>query len=234
MARYDDGKRGFGVADAIGLELAWQEIETMLSKGLLNLPCDRAPPRLLAIFSAVYAAQGVENVLHTQLQREEAERLMILAIKSGSLPLWIAPVEGPIAERIIAANGLLEFEKASLKAGCYRPYNDTENLAYGYPLFVKRADWSAFRDKTFVTHHEDERASPVTKKRAPSVKAGRAPTDDHIIAKADEMRARGMTTYLIASSMRLEPGFENVATTVVRDLIKGRYKRTGRGGAPKE
>lgn len=67
--------------------------------------------------------------------------------------------------------------------------------------------------------------------RAPSVKAGRPPTDEEIVAKAREMKARGLIGRTIASTMRHEPGFENVATTAVRDLIKGLWKP---GGRPKK
>jgi hypothetical protein len=62
-----------------------------------------------------------------------------------------------------------------------------------------------------------------TLSRAPSVKSGRPPGDKLILKKADEMKGRGMSGRSIASQMRSEPGFENVATTSVRDLIKGRY-----------
>lgn len=61
--------------------------------------------------------------------------------------------------------------------------------------------------------------------RAPAVKTGRPPSDGEIIAKADEMKARGMGQQAIAKEMRLEPGFENVATTEVRKLILGRWPR---------
>ena len=64
--------------------------------------------------------------------------------------------------------------------------------------------------------------------RAPAVKAGRPPSPEEILAKADEMKARGMDGRTIAKEMRLEPGFCNVATTAVRDLIKGRWKPSGR------
>lgn len=43
-----------------------------------------------------------------------------------------------------------------------------------------------------------------------------------------------MKGYDIAKSMRFEPGFENVATSSVRELIRGRYPRTGKGGIAKE
>lgn len=64
--------------------------------------------------------------------------------------------------------------------------------------------------------------------RAPSVKAGRPPTNDEILAKADEMKARGLDGRTLAKEMRFEPGFENVATTAVRELIKERWKPSGR------
>lgn len=66
--------------------------------------------------------------------------------------------------------------------------------------------------------------------RAPAVKKGWPPDDAAILAKADEMKARGFSGRDIAATMRFEPGFENVATTSVRKLIEGRYPR----GAPKK
>ena len=68
--------------------------------------------------------------------------------------------------------------------------------------------------------------------RSPSVKAGRPPSDGEILAKADEMKARGLDGRTIAKEMRLEPLFENVATTAVRELIKGRWKPAGRPKKP--
>jgi hypothetical protein len=73
-----------------------------------------------------------------------------------------------------------------------------------------------------------EQADQVRSERAPSVKAGRPPSDDEILAKADEMKGREMKGRTIASEMRHEPGFENVATTQVRELIKGRWRPNGR------
>lgn len=70
--------------------------------------------------------------------------------------------------------------------------------------------------------------SPTSTARAPSVKGGYPPDDEAILDKADEMKARGMNGRAIASAMRLEPGFEDVATVHVRELIKGRWKPGGR------
>lgn len=144
MARYDDGKRGFGVTDALGLSAAWLQVRAMLDAGALQFPDRDAPPAMMDFFRATYPAEQWESAMRSQMQAENAERMMIGAVKSGQLPLWIAPVEGPIAERKVAANGLIEFGRESLIAGCYRPYNDTESLVYGYPLFVKSRDWTHF------------------------------------------------------------------------------------------
>ena len=144
MARFDDGKRGFGVTDALGLSAAWLQVRAMLDAGALQFPDRDAPPAMVDFFRATYPAEQWENAMRSQMQKEDAERMMIGAVKSGQLPLWIAPVEGPIAERQVAANGLIEFGRESLIAGCYRPYNDTNSLVYGYPLFVKRCDWERF------------------------------------------------------------------------------------------
>lgn len=72
------------------------------------------------------------------------------------------------------------------------------------------------------------KSSSVSMERAPAVKAGHPPCDEEILVKADEMKNRGLDGRTIAKEMRLEPGFHNVATTAVRDLIKGRWKATGR------
>lgn len=71
-------------------------------------------------------------------------------------------------------------------------------------------------------------------KRASPYKTGRSPNRQAILDKADEMKARGMNGYQIASTMRFEPGFENVATTEVRSVIKGRWPRGPRKMLPIE
>ncbi len=144
MARYDDGKRGYGVTDALSLSDAWQQVRAKLDAGALQFPDRVAPPAMVDVFQATYPAEQWESAVRSEMQAEDAERMMIGAVKSGQLPLWIAPVEGLIAERQVAANGLIEFGRESLMAGCYRPYSDTENLVYGYPLFIKNVDWERF------------------------------------------------------------------------------------------
>lgn len=64
--------------------------------------------------------------------------------------------------------------------------------------------------------------------RSPAVKEGRPPSEADILAKADEMKSAGKHGYTIAKEMRHQKGFEHVATTEVRELIKGRWKPGGR------
>lgn len=65
---------------------------------------------------------------------------------------------------------------------------------------------------------------PTSPTRAPAFKTARPPDDAAILEQADKMHAGGMTGRVLASQMRFVPGFEHVATTSVRNLIKGRYK----------
>lgn len=143
MARYDDGKRGFGVSDALSLSEAWQQVQMMLSTGQLQFPKGEPPAQMLAFFKAAYPPEKFEAALQYQLEKDVAEQTLIDAIESGLLPLWVAPLDGPFPERLVAAGSLIEFGRESLIAGCYRPYNDTDSLVYGYPLFVKRRDWTS-------------------------------------------------------------------------------------------
>lgn len=60
-------------------------------------------------------------------------------------------------------------------------------------------------------------------------KQGRPPQDEKIREKCDQMHDRGLNTREIAKNIRHEPGFENVSNQLARDLMMGRYPRTGRG-----
>jgi hypothetical protein len=80
-------------------------------------------------------------------------------------------------------------------------------------------------------HEKEDKAEVKDTRRASPVKNGYPPSNEKIIAKAYEMKVKGMTGYEIASNMRKEHGFENVATTEVRALIKGHFKS---GRKPKQ
>lgn len=53
-------------------------------------------------------------------------------------------------------------------------------------------------------------------------------SDAEIIAKADELHGNGFGFTEISKRIKFEPGFENVQNRHVRELISGRYPRTGR------
>ena len=147
----------------------------------------------------------------------EANRRLWTALQSGALRGLVAPTDGPAL---------------SVPRIYWNPINP-EHLEYVYhgmtpndhgsgcAVLLSRLAFDKWRGAIVV--------SPAAEiDRAPSVKAGRPPSDDEILAQADKMKADGLDGRTIAKQMRFEPGFENVATTAVRDLIKGRWKPAGR------
>lgn len=139
------------------------------------------------------------------------------ALRDGNLPAYVAPASGtPLRVPRFYWNSVNPESLHHVYRGM-----TPDDLGAGCPILLSRLafdEWRAVRA-----------ASPsAVIDRAPSVKAGRPPSDDKILAKADEMKARGLDGRTIAKQMRLEPGFENVATTAIRDLIKGRWKPAGR------
>lgn len=92
------------------------------------------------------------------------------------------------------------------------------------PVLLSRKAFDEWRNGGLHASGEESDA----KGRAPAVKKGRPPSEEEILAKADEMKARGLDGRTLAKMMRHEPGFEHVATTEVRELIRGRYKPGGR------
>lgn len=150
--------------------------------------------------------------------REWAEREFFYAVHAGHCEIW-ARVGSKVAPfRRIPADIFRSFEIQEWGFGV--PGGAWAKLEGAQPLYsirVAQADREA--GPTLPSNHA---------KRSPAVKAGRPPNDDEVLAKADEMKARGLDGRTIAKEMRLEPGFDNVATTAVRDLIKGRWKPAGR------
>jgi hypothetical protein len=79
--------------------------------------------------------------LRRQANIEEADRHISNAMRSGELPIWVAPIGEP--ERLVAPGAIVEVDHATVVSGIYRPPNDRGWL-YGRPLFVKRDDWAKF------------------------------------------------------------------------------------------
>jgi hypothetical protein len=82
-----------------------------------------------------------EEWLRRQANLEEVDRLISSAMRSGDLPIWVAPIGEP--ERLVAPSAMVEVDHATVVSGVYRPPNDRGWL-YGRPLFVKCRDWAAF------------------------------------------------------------------------------------------
>ena len=142
------------------------------------------------------------------------------ALRDGSLPAYVAPKNG---SSLLVPRFYWNHVNPESLHHIYRGMTPDDHGA-GCPILLSRRAFGEWRGQVA--------ASPsAVFVRAPSVKAGRPPSDRDILARADEMKARGLDGRSIASQMRLEPGFENVATTAVRELIKGRWKP---GGRPKK
>lgn len=154
------------------------------------------------------------------LRYREANRALWNPLQDGNLSAYVE--ETPSRSLAIPRHYWNQVDPAHLDH-VYRGISDTDG-GRGCPILLSRLAFDEWRAAIA--------ASPDAGiERAPSVKAGRPPSDDEILAKADEMKARGLDGRTVAKQMRLEPGFENVATTAVRDLIKGRWKP---GGRPKK
>jgi len=148
-----------------------------------------------------------------------------------------------LADRVeLTRDKLATFSQFDVSTGGIRrqPQDSPSILWRDHPQSFDRAFDSLSGDQRSADGYllvEVERADlgkvPIAEAaRAPAVKQGRPPSDEVILAKADEMRARGLDGYAIAKTLRFEPGFENVATTAVRALIKGRWKPAGRPKKP--
>ncbi|SNT22871.1 hypothetical protein SAMN06295912_1656 [Sphingomonas laterariae] len=145
----------------------------------------------------------------------QASRKLHGALRDGSLPAYVAPTnDSPLLVPRFYWNGVNP-ENLHLVYRGMAP----ENQGAGCPVLLSRMGFDRWRTEVTASEAID---------RAPSVKAGRPPSDSQILAKADELKARGLSGRSIASRMRHELGFENVATTAVRELIRGRWKPSGR------
>ncbi len=163
--RVDDEHRGPAVEDA--LELSWCRIALLEASGGWPIPDDLPP--LLVEFSQSIPEDQRSDWLQRQTASEEVTRLISYAMRSGELPIWIAPKDGP--ERLVAPSAMLEVDHATVVSGCYRPPND-QGWLYGRPLFVKRSDWSAFVEN-------------VAAAKTPLDRAGSSPPPPPIGAETD-------------------------------------------------
>lgn len=141
-ARYDDGFRGPGVADSYRLSECWiQLLQTEVA-----WPEASMPPRMEAFLRATYPPDQISDAISSIRHQDASETALRQAIMSGDLTLWTSPIEGP-ADRVIDHTSLLELGRETIISGCYRPYNDRQNWAYGRPLFIKKSEWDPWLSK---------------------------------------------------------------------------------------
>lgn len=135
--RYDDEHRGPAVTDSY--ELSHCRIDLAERSEGWPTPAN-LPPRMVEFAQSVPEDQRADW-LRRQANIEEADRHIANAMRSGELPIWVAPIGEP--ERLVAAGAIVEVDHATVVSGVYRPPNDRGWL-YGRPLFVKRDDWVKF------------------------------------------------------------------------------------------
>ncbi len=211
------------VADAVRLNECYNELQDAFFTHP-GLPGDEQYLRRGLVIRP--ATPETETWVHRSNCGEVAERYIRVGIMNRDFQLWIRTAN---ADEEVDYFALGTIDDRTITTGIYITYKHPTPYLYGRPLWVKRVEW-----RQFFTRTMEERYGVTVMDRAPSFKAGRAPSDSEILAKADEMRGRGLGTYAIAARMRLEAGFENVSTRNVRDLINGRYARTGRSGIRRE
>jgi hypothetical protein len=137
QSRYDDEHRGPAVTNAYGLSHC--RIDLAQRSEAWTVPVN-LPPRMVEFAQSVPEDQRADW-LRRQANIEEADRCISNAMRSGELPIWVAPIGEP--ERLVAPSAIVEIDNATLVSGVYRPPNDRGWL-YGRPLFVKRDDWAKF------------------------------------------------------------------------------------------
>lgn len=135
--RYDDEHRGPAVSDSY--ELSHCRIDLAERSEGWPTPAN-LPPRMVDFAQSVPEDQRADW-LRRQANIEEADRHISNAMRSGELPIWVAPIGEP--ERLVAPGAIVEVDHATVVSGVYRPPNDRGWL-YGRPLFVKRDDWAKF------------------------------------------------------------------------------------------
>lgn len=137
LPRLDDPHRGPAVTDAY--ELSVCRIDLM--ERSRNWQPPEELPQQLQDKAARIGQDRRADWLQVQWASEEVAQAIANAMRTGELPIWVAPMGE--SERLVAPSALVEVDEATIVAGVYCPPNDRGWL-YGRPLFVKRDDWVKF------------------------------------------------------------------------------------------
>ncbi|QQN74167.1 hypothetical protein [Croceicoccus sp. YJ47] len=135
--RYDDEHRGPAVTDSY--ELSHCRID--LAERSEGWPTPANLPARMVDFAQSVPEDQRADWLRRRANIEEADRHISNAMRSGELPIWVAPIGEP--ERLVAPGAIVEVDYATVVSGVYCPPKDRGWL-YGRPLFVKRDDWAKF------------------------------------------------------------------------------------------
>lgn len=137
LPRLDDPNRGPAVIDAY--ELSHCLIDLM-ERSRNWQPSEDFPQHLQDKAARIGEDQRADWLQLQWASREVAEAIAN-AMRTGELPIWVAPMGEP--ERLVAPSALVEVDEATVVAGVYLPPHDRGWL-YGKPFFVKRDDWANF------------------------------------------------------------------------------------------
>jgi hypothetical protein len=141
LPRLDDPHRGPAVTDAYELSRCYID----LMERARNWQPSEDFPQHLKDKAARIAEDRRADWLQRQWASQEITRTIANAMRTGELPIWVAPMGEP--ERLVAPSALVEVGEATVVSGVYLPAHDRGWL-YRRPLFVKRDDWVSFADQT--------------------------------------------------------------------------------------
>jgi len=176
--RYDDEHRGPAVTEAYSLSRCWID----LAEHSRNWSEPDSIPDHLQAISQNHPPETRDGWLKDAANREVMEKLLSYALRSGELPLWVAPLDGP--EKPVPAESILEMDHATMVSGTYRPPNDRGWL-HGRPLFIKWSDWVKFVAKA----NAEKEFPPASGNGEGKVPANRQLDHKKILERVREMRA---------------------------------------------
>lgn len=142
--RYGDKHRGPAVFNAYEL---WH-CRIDLADRSERWPCPpNLPARMVELAQAIRDDQRADW-LRRQANLEEVDRRISYAIRSGDLPIWVAPQGEP--ERLVATSALATIDKRSIIGGVFCPLSEEYKSEadrpwlWERPLFVKWDEWVRF------------------------------------------------------------------------------------------
>lgn len=145
MPRYGDKHRGPAVLDAYDLS----DCRIALAEQSRSWPKPESyPPLMVETFQRIYPDDQLADALRHQANREEADRLISYAVRTGELPIWTRPIGEQ--EQLVATSALATIDNRSIITGVFCPMceehkpEDRRPWLWERTLFVKRDDWVEF------------------------------------------------------------------------------------------